>query len=129
MPRSILTALRVFVERDDFEIFHEPFSASYYYSEERLSDRYSNVEPKAEYNYQNVLASILEPREKHVFVKGLIGPELGVALREHLHHPGPEVRNIIALPPCGPTSPSKRLVSNSFIACFGTRQRRTRRTS
>jgi Sulfotransferase domain len=83
VPRSISTAFeRVFVERDDFEIFHEPFSASYYYSEERLSDRYSDVEPKAEYNYQNVLANILEPREKRVFVKdmayhakGLIGPE------------------------------------------------------
>ena len=49
VPRSISTAFeRVFVERDDFEIFHEPFSASYYYSEERLSDRYSDVEPKAE---------------------------------------------------------------------------------
>jgi hypothetical protein len=40
------------------------------------------VEPKAEYNYQNVLASILEPRENHVFVKDmayhakdLIGPD------------------------------------------------------
>jgi hypothetical protein len=31
--RSISTAFeRVFVERDDFEVFHEPFSASYYYS-------------------------------------------------------------------------------------------------
>jgi hypothetical protein len=83
VPRSISTAFeRVFVERDDFEIFHEPFSASYYYSEERLSDRYSDVEPKPEYNYQNVLANILESREKRVFVKdmayhakGLIGPE------------------------------------------------------
>ena len=83
VPRSISTAVdMVFVERDDFEIFHEPFSASYYYSEERLSDRYSDVEPKAEYNYQNVLANMLEPREKRVFVKdmayhaeGLIGPE------------------------------------------------------
>ncbi len=83
VPRSISTAFeRVFVERDDFEIFHEPFSASYYYSEERLSDRYSNVEPKAEHNYQNVLASILKPSKKRVFVKdmayhakGLIDPE------------------------------------------------------
>src|SRR5918997_1917728 len=83
VPRSISTAFeRVFVERDDFEVFHEPFGNSYYYSEERPSGRYSDVEPKAEYNYQNVLASILEPREKRVFVKdmayhadGLIGPE------------------------------------------------------
>src|SRR3712207_6127454 len=81
VPRSISTAFeRVFVERDDFEVFHEPFGDSYYYSEERPSGRYSEVEPKAEYNYQNVLSTILEPREKRVFVKdmayhadGLIG--------------------------------------------------------
>jgi Sulfotransferase domain len=83
VPRSISTAFeRAFVERDDFEVFHEPFGDSYYYSEERLSDRYSDVEPKAEYNYQNVLSKILEPREKRVFIKdmayhadGLIDPE------------------------------------------------------
>ncbi len=83
VPRSISTAFeRVFVERDDFEVFHEPFGDSYYYSEERLSERYSEVEPKAEYNYQNVLAHILKPSEKRVFLKDmayhakpLIGPE------------------------------------------------------
>ena len=43
VPRSISTAFeRVFVERGDFKVFHEPFSASYYYSEERQSDRYAN---------------------------------------------------------------------------------------
>ena len=83
VPRSISTAFeRVFVERNDFEVLHEPFSASYYYSEERLSDRYSGERPKAEYNYHNVLASILKPHEKCVFVKdmayhakSLISPE------------------------------------------------------
>ncbi|MDX6380581.1 MAG: hypothetical protein QOI57_1605 [Rubrobacteraceae bacterium] len=85
VPRSLSTAFeRIFVERDDFEVFHEPFGDSYYYSEERLSDRYSDVEPKAEYNYENVLAKILEPREKRVFVKDmayhakpLLSPEFG----------------------------------------------------
>ena len=83
VPRSISTAFeRAFVERDDFEVFHEPFGDSYYYSEERLSDRYPDAEPKAEHNYENVLARMLEPREKRVFVKdmayhakGLMGPE------------------------------------------------------
>ena len=83
VPRSISTAFeRYFVERDDFEVLHEPFSASYYYSTDRLSDRYAGEEPKAEYNYENVLARILEPRENRVFVKdmayhakGLMGPE------------------------------------------------------
>jgi hypothetical protein len=69
VPRSISTAFeRVFVERNDFEVFHEPFSASYHYSEDRLSARYSNVKPEAAHNYQNVLGSILGPREKRVFV-------------------------------------------------------------
>ena len=72
VPRSISTAFeRVFVERDDFEVFHEPFGESYYYSEERLSDRYSDEEPRPEDNYENVLARLLEPREKRVFVKDM----------------------------------------------------------
>jgi hypothetical protein len=83
VPRSISTAFeRVFVERDDFEVYHEPFGESYYYSEERLSDRYSDEEPKPEDNYENVLARLLEPHENRVFVKDmayqakpLIGPE------------------------------------------------------
>jgi Sulfotransferase domain len=83
VPRSLSTAFeRVFVERDDLEVLHEPFSASYYYGEDRLSDRYSDVEPEAEYDYENVLADVLRPREKRVFVKdmayhakGLLSPE------------------------------------------------------
>jgi hypothetical protein len=72
VPRSLSTAFeRYFVERDDFEVLHEPFSASYYYSEERLSDRYADEIPKAEYNYENVLAEVLRPREKHVFLKDM----------------------------------------------------------
>jgi hypothetical protein len=83
VPRSLSTAFeRVFVERDDFEVLHEPFSASYYYGEGRLSDRFSDVEPEAQYNYENVLQDVLKPREKRVFVKdmayhakGLLSPE------------------------------------------------------
>jgi hypothetical protein len=73
VPRSLSTAFeRVFVERDDFEVLHEPFSASYYYSEDRLSDRYSEVEPEARYNYENVLQDVLKPRDdKRVFVKDM----------------------------------------------------------
>ena len=72
VPRSISTAFeRVFVERDDFEVLHEPFSASYYYSEDRLSDRYADEKPRAEDNYENVLQDVLEPREKRVFLKDM----------------------------------------------------------
>src|SRR5215210_3179193 len=39
VPRSLSTAFeRVFVEREDLEVLHEPFSAPYYYGEDRLSD-------------------------------------------------------------------------------------------
>jgi sulfate adenylyltransferase len=83
VPRSISTAFeRVFVERDDFEVLHEPFSASYYYGEDRISDRFAEAEPESEYAYARVLEDVLRPREKRVFVKdmayhakGLLTPE------------------------------------------------------
>jgi hypothetical protein len=72
VPRSISTAFeRVFLERGDFKVFHEPFSASYYYSTERRSNRYANKEPKDEDNHESILAEILEPREKRVFFKDM----------------------------------------------------------
>jgi hypothetical protein len=87
VPRSISTAFeRVFVERDDFEVFHEPFGDSYYYSEDRLSDRYSNVEPEAQYNYRNVLASILGPCQKRVFVKDMAYHAKPLIDREFVSH-------------------------------------------
>jgi Sulfotransferase domain len=81
VPRSISTAFeRVFVERDDFEVLHEPFSDAYYHGEDRLSDRFSDADPEAGNSYEDVLARVLEPRERRVFVKdmayharGLIG--------------------------------------------------------
>jgi hypothetical protein len=83
VPRSISTAFeRVFVERGDFKVFHEPFSASYYYSEKRQSDRYADQEPKAEYNPENVLTRMLEYKERPVYfkdmalhTKGILTPE------------------------------------------------------
>ena len=64
VPRSVSTALeRVFVERGDFKVFHEPFSASYYYSTERRSNRFAEEETKEEYKPENILARILEPRK------------------------------------------------------------------
>ncbi|MBA2535312.1 MAG: hypothetical protein H0V21_09890, partial [Rubrobacter sp.] len=72
VPRSISTAFeRVFVERDDFEVLHEPFSAAYYYGEDRVSDRYADAEPKAEYSYERVLEDVFRPREERVFVKDM----------------------------------------------------------
>jgi hypothetical protein len=83
VPRSISTAFeRVFVERGDFKVFHEPFSASYYYSEDRFSDRYVNEEPKAEYNYENVLARLFESWERRVYFKDMALHTKGVMTPE-----------------------------------------------
>ena len=86
VPRSISTAFeRVFVERDDFEVLHEPFSNAYYYGTDRLSDRYADAEPRPEYSFDSVLADVLAPREKRVFVKdmayqakGVLSPEFAL---------------------------------------------------
>jgi len=72
VPRSISTAFeRVFVEREDFEVLHEPFSAAYYHGPDRPSDRYSEVEPRAGSGYDDVLADVLRPRERCVFLKDM----------------------------------------------------------
>ena len=72
VPRSVSTALeRVFVERGDFKVFHEPFSASYYYSPERRSDRFAGTEPKEDYGHEQVSARMLEHQEKPVFFKDM----------------------------------------------------------
>jgi hypothetical protein len=72
VPRSISTAFeRIFVERDDFEVFHEPFAVSYYFSEERRSDRYTDEEPKEEHRPENVLTEILSDNGKPVFFKDM----------------------------------------------------------
>jgi hypothetical protein len=72
VPRSISTAFeRVFVERGDFMVFHEPFSVSYYYSTERRSSRYADEEPKEEYEHGWVLKEILTLGDKPVFIKDM----------------------------------------------------------
>lgn len=84
VPRSVSTAFeRVFVQRDDFEVLHEPFAACYYYSDERCSDRFADVEPDPGVRYEAVLDEVTRPRERRVFVKDmathvrpLIGPGL-----------------------------------------------------
>ena len=83
VPRSLSTAFeRVFVERDDLEVLHEPFSVSYYNSEDRLSDRYADEAPKPESSYEDVLAEVFKPRQKRLFLKdmpyqakGVLSPE------------------------------------------------------
>lgn len=85
VPRSLSTAFeRSFVEREDLEVLHEPFSASYYYGEDRLSDRYSDVEPDPEHNYERVLAEVLRPRGRRVFFKDMAYQAKGVMSPEFI---------------------------------------------
>lgn len=72
VPRSISTAFeRYFVERGDFEVLHEPFGESYYFSDDRRSDRYPEEESKPENNYEAVFSEVMKPRERRVFLKDM----------------------------------------------------------
>jgi hypothetical protein len=72
VPRSVSTAFeRVFVERGDFRVFHEPFAVTYYHSPERRSDRYAEEGIKEENRFENVLSEILRPSDKPAFLKDM----------------------------------------------------------
>jgi len=81
--RSGSTALeRVFVERGDFKVFHEPFSVSYYYSPERRSDRFAEAEAKQEYGHEQILDLMLGVEEKPVYFKDMAYHVAGIMSRE-----------------------------------------------
>jgi hypothetical protein len=73
VPRSSSTAFeRVFRERGDMDVLHEPYSVSYYFSDERRSNRYSGTIAKQEYRYDEVTRKIFGlSREKPLFVKDM----------------------------------------------------------
>jgi hypothetical protein len=78
VPRSVSTALeRVFVERGDFKVFHEPFSVSYY-SPERRSQRFAATETKQEYGFGEILDLVLGVEEKPVYFKDMAYHVAGV---------------------------------------------------
>ena len=70
-PRSRSTAFMwMMMQRGDLVVIQEPFGRSAYYSEERIFDRAIDVEPKSEYNYQNVLENLRSKAEKsQLFIK------------------------------------------------------------
>lgn len=72
VPRSRSTAFeRIFVERDDVTVLHEPFSAVYYHGPERRSDEFLDGEPDPDATAERVLADLLRPRDRRVFVKDM----------------------------------------------------------
>jgi hypothetical protein len=85
VPRSLSTAFeRVFVERDDLEVLHEPFSAAYYHGPDRLSDRYADEAPKPENSYESVMAEVFKPRQKRLFMKDMPYQAKSVMSREFI---------------------------------------------
>ncbi len=85
VPRSLSTAFeRVFVERDDLEVLHEPFSAAYYYGPDRLSERFADEASKPDSSYEDVLAEVFRPREKRLFMKDMPYQAKSVMSREFI---------------------------------------------
>jgi len=62
VPRSVSTAFeRVFVERADAAVLHEPFSHAYYHGPDRLSARFGGEPPQPEHSYEAVVAEVAAP--------------------------------------------------------------------
>jgi hypothetical protein len=62
VPRSVSTAFeRVFIERDDAEVLHEPFSHAYYHGPDRRSDRFDVPDPEPAHAYEAVQAAVVAP--------------------------------------------------------------------
>lgn len=71
VPRSGSTAIeRIFIERGDFDVLHEPFSQYFYFSDERQSNRYAEVEPNTAWNFDNIYRTVVEEcSSRRKFVK------------------------------------------------------------
>lgn len=64
-PRSLSTALeRVFIERGDFEVFHEPFSVVYYLHERRAAPALAEADAAETADYPTVREQILRAAER-----------------------------------------------------------------
>ncbi len=70
-PRSRSTAFGWMVkQRGDFLVLYEPFGGSAYYSEKRIFNRFPDITPQAEYNYQNVLQDLkVKSHKNRLFIK------------------------------------------------------------
>jgi Sulfotransferase domain len=72
VPRSVSTAFeRTFVGRDGFDVLHEPYTPSYYFSRSRRSARYGDQPELADYDANGRLIELFDAAAAHVFVKDL----------------------------------------------------------
>jgi len=72
-PRSLSTALeRVFIERGDFHVMHEPFSALYYVGEKRAPAAQAQFENPDAIDYESIREKIISAAENQdVFLKDM----------------------------------------------------------
>jgi len=72
-PRSISTGFeRIFIERGDFKVLHEPFSPLYYVHERRVDCPGQHIDPKAPMSYPDIKKWILSEAQKaSVFFKDM----------------------------------------------------------
>ncbi|MGD2185693.1 MAG: hypothetical protein PVI71_06180 [Desulfobacterales bacterium] len=72
-PRSISTGFeRVFIERGDYKVLHEPFSPLYYVYEKRVDVPGQHIDPSVPHSYADIRQWILEEGEKAaVFFKDM----------------------------------------------------------
>jgi hypothetical protein len=72
-PRSISTGFeRVFIERGDYKVLHEPFSPLYYVYEKRVDCPGQHIDPRVPHSYPDIRQWILDEGEKNqVFFKDM----------------------------------------------------------
>ena len=72
-PRSISTGFeRVFIERGDYKVLHEPFSPLYYVYEKRADIPGQHIDPSVPHSYPDIRQWILEEGDKAaVFFKDM----------------------------------------------------------
>ena len=72
-PRSISTGFeRVFIERGDYKVLHEPFSPLYYVYEKRVDCPGQHIDPNVPHSYPDIKQWIIEEGEKApVFFKDM----------------------------------------------------------
>lgn len=87
-PRSVSTAFeRMMIQRGDFQVLHEPFSESFYFSADAASDRYTDVSERPLKDFQLVLDRIFKIAQRQpVFFKDMAYHMSGHAEREILAH-------------------------------------------
>ena len=65
VPRSISTAFeRVFIERGDAKVMHEPWSEFFYHSNERGHKRYSDSKQRLGCGFDETLSEVLKSHDK-----------------------------------------------------------------